>query len=331
MKERKLVVLDGYTTSRLKVGEAERDGEPGWDGLAGLSEIGGVEVYDRTAPEELIARARGAGLLITNKAGLDADTFAALSDLEYVGLLSTGTNAVDLDAARDHGVTVTNAPAYSTMSVAQHAFALLLELTNQTAGHAAAVADGRWSKSVDFCLTLSPLHELAGRTLGVVGFGETGQAVAKIAAAFGMAVNVYTRTEKDTPLDVTFVDRDTLWRDSDAVSLHCPLTDDTAGLVDADALSAMKNTAYLINTGRGGLVDEAALAEALRMGVIAGAGLDVLSDEPPAAEHPLVNAPRCVVTPHVAWATQAARRRLLQTVAGNVRAWLDGRPRNVVS
>lgn len=324
----RLVVLDAHTTTAAQPGQAPAPGEPTWDALAVLSEL---TVHPRTARTELRERAAGAALLITNKTELDAGVLADLPDLRYIGLLSTGTNVVDLAAARAQNVTVSNAPAYSTASVAQHVFALLFELTNRVGAHATAVNAGEWANSPDFSFTLAPLHELSGQTLGIVGFGDIGQAAARIGAALGMRILVHTRTEKPTDLDVTWTDKSTLLERSDVVTLHSPLTPETHHFIDAPALATMKPTACLINTGRGPLVDEPALAHALRTGQLAGAGLDVLSSEPPPANHPLVGLPNCIITPHVAWATQAARRRLMDVVTGNVQAFLNGNPRHVVN
>ncbi|MEE9403454.1 MAG: D-2-hydroxyacid dehydrogenase [Algisphaera sp.] len=324
----RLVVLDGYTTTAAQVGAAPNLGEPGWDALCALAD---VTVHDRTTADQIRERAADADLLITNKTVLDAAVLGDLPNLRYVGLLSTGTNAVDLEAAKKQGVVVCNAPAYSTLSVAQHAFALLLQLTNNVAEHAAEVNAGQWANAKDFCFTRGPLHELDGRTLGIVGFGDIGQAVARIGAAMGMRLLVHSRTQKPTDLNITWVNKKTLLKDSDVISLHCPLTPKTEQFVDAAALQAMKPTAYLINTGRGPLIDESALAKALQNGQLAGAGLDVLSAEPPASNHPLVGVANCIITPHVAWATQAARQRLMAVVAGNVEAFLANTPRNQVN
>ena len=271
--------------------------------------------------------------MVINKTFLRADDLAgpAFDACRLVALLSTGTNAIDLEAAAERGIAVCNAPAYSTDSVAQHVFALVLAFTDRVAEHHAAVAAGRWSGGADFTFTVAPLTELAGRTLGVVGFGDIGRKVAEIGHAFGMRVLVQSRTRKPSATPVTWVQRAELFAEADVVSLHCPLTDETDGMIDAALLATMKPDALLINTGRGGLIDEPALAAALREGRLGGAGLDVLSEEPPPADHPLIGCPRCVVTPHTAWATRAARRRLVELVAGNVAAFAEGRPRNVVS
>ena len=331
MADAKLVVLDARTTTP-RMGEAVA-GEPDWSALQPLAERMGGElvIHAATEPDQILERAAGAEALILNKTVLTGDHLQALPNLRYIGLLSTGTNAVDLEAAARLGVAVANAPSYSTFSVTQHVFALLLELTQQTARHAEAVAEGRWSNTTDFCFTLAPLHELEGRTFGVVGFGEIGRQTAAVASALGMEVVVHSRTQRPGPVSVTWLDLPTLLERADVVSLTCPLTPETEGLIDAAALRRMKPTAYLINTGRGGLVDSRALAAALEAQEIAGAGLDVLDAEPPATGHPLVAAAealppgRLVVTPHIAWATQAARTRLIGIVADNLEAFLDGR------
>jgi glycerate dehydrogenase len=264
------------------------------------------------------------------------EQLAQLPQLRYVGVLATGYNVVDVEAARQRGVTVTNVPAYSTASVAQMVFALLLELTQQVGHHARLVREGRWTAAADFCFWDRPLVELEGLTLGIVGFGAIGRRVAALARAFGMKVLVHTAhpekyQETAEGRDARFVDLDDLFRASDAVSLHCPLTEETRALVDARRLELMKPTAFLLNTGRGPLVDEAALAAALNAGRLAGAGLDVLSAEPPPAGNPLLQAANCCITPHIAWATRAARERLLAIAVANLRAFLAGQPQNVVS
>lgn len=327
----KTVVLDGYTTSPLAVNATPKDGEVGWQPLAELVGAGELAVYART-PQGQVAQAIGdAPIALTNKTPIDAEAFATCPNLKYIGVLATGVNVVDLDAARAHGVTVANVPGYSTASVAQHVFALLLELCNRTASHNERVHQGGWAGCADFSFTTGPLVELAGKTLGVVGMGAIGQAAAKIGHALGMSIAAHSRTEKDIGLPLQWLGVDELFAKADAITLHCPLTPQTDRLVNAARLSSMKHSAYLINTGRGPLIDEPALAEALASGKIAGAGLDVLSSEPPRADNPLLTAPNCVITPHIAWATVEARRRLLQVAADNLRAFLDGKPVNAVS
>jgi len=319
MEKPRIAVLDGYTLN---------PGDLSWDALR---ELGVCEIHDRSAPSEVIERGGGAEVLLTNKVVLDRPTLTALTQLRYIGVLATGYNIVDIDAARERGVVVSNVPAYGTDSVAQLVFALLLELTFETGRHTRRVREGAWARCPDFSFREAPLIELAERTIGIIGFGRIGRRVAEIAAAFGMTVLVAARTRpRSTSVPVEFVSVDDLFRRSDVVSLHCPLTPETQCLVDEAALARMKPEAYLINTSRGPLVDESALAEALREGRLAGAGLDVLSQEPPSADHPLVIAPRCIITPHVGWGTTAARRRLMHEAVENVRAFLAGEPRNVV-
>lgn len=312
----KIVLLDA---------ECANPGDLSW---AGLEALGDLVVHDVTEPEDVIARASGAQVVVTNKTVLGSSHFAALPELGCVSVLATGVNVVDLAAAARHGVTVTNVPAYSTPSAAQHTIALLLELTQRVGEHARGVRDGRWSRSRHFSYWDGDLVELEGLTLGLVGFGAIGRRVAHIAQALGMQVLVHTRTPAPDG-HARFVDKETLFRTSDVISLHCPLTEATRRFVDDAALAWMKPSAFLINTSRGPVVDEAALARALTEGRIAGAALDVLSQEPPPPDHPLLTAPRCVITPHIAWATRAARARLIETTVANVRAFLDGRPINV--
>lgn len=314
-----ITILDGYTVN---------PGDLDWSALQAL---GHCTIFDRTLPPQTIERARGAEVLLTNKVMLGAAELEALPDLRYIGVLATGVNIVDLDAARQHNIMVTNVPAYSTASVAQHVFALMLELTRGVGRHAQLVREGRWSASPDFCFWDSPQIELAGRTVGLVGFGAIGQSVARIAQAFGMAVLVHTRSPEPRAWpDIAFLPLDDLFRQADFISLHCPLTRETENLVDARRLALMKPTAFLINTGRGPLLDESALAKVLTAEAIAGAGLDVLSQEPPAEDNPLLTAKNCLITPHLAWATKAARQRLLATVVANLEAFMAGTPQNRV-
>lgn len=325
-----IVVLDGFTTTPLKPGERPGAGidEVTWEPLETL---GALKVYDRTAPAEVLDRVGGAGIVLTNKTKLGADAIGAMPGVKYIGVLATGVNVVDVAAATERGITVCNVPGYSTDSVAQHACALLLELVSRVGAHNESVRRGAWSACADFAYTLAPITELAGKTLGIVGAGEIGLAFARIGRALGMKIAIASRTKKDVGMSAHWMSVDALFAESDVVSLHCPLTPDTDQMVDAKRLSMMKRPAILINTGRGQLIDELALAKALAERVIAGAGLDVLSAEPPAADNPLLSAPNCVITPHIAWASTAARRRLLDIAAGNVAAFLEGNPRNVVS
>lgn len=316
----KIVVLDGFTLN---------PGDLSWDGLRAL---GACEIYDRTPAAQVAARAKDAEIVLTNKTVLDRPTLDQLPKLKYIGVLATGYNVVDVAAAKERGIPVTNIPIYGTASVAQMVFAHLLNLTQHTAHHAQTVRDGRWTKSADFCYWDFPLIELHGLTIGIVGYGRIGQETARIARAFGMQVLAHDTFVKaaDHP-NAEFVSLEDLFRRSDVVSLHCPLTADNKGLVNAQRLGLMKKTAFLINTSRGPLVDEPALAEALNSGKIAGAGLDVLAVEPPRAENPLLTAKNCFVTPHIAWATGAARARLMDTAVDNVRAFLAGKRQNVVN
>jgi glycerate dehydrogenase len=274
-------------------------------------------------------RAQDAEVLLTNKVVLDKDFIGSLPDLKYIGVLATGYNVVDIGAARQCGAVVTNVPAYSTESVAQMVFALLLELVRGAGRHSDAVHSGKWSESPDFSFHEVPLVELDGLTLGIIGYGAIGKAVSRVARAFGMKTMVNTRTS-GADERVRYVDLDTLFREGDIVTLHCPLTDETEGLVSRERLTLMKPSAFLINTARGPLVDEVALADALNRDEIAGAGLDVLSVEPPPPDNPLLLAKNCIITPHIAWATLAARERLMDTVVRNLMAWMSNRPINVV-
>ena len=315
-----IVVLDGFTLN---------PGDLSWEELRAL---GPCQVYDRTPPEETVARAASAGIVLTNKTDLSRDHLRQLTALRYIGVLATGTNVVDAAAARERDIPVTNVPDYGTPSVAQLTFALVLELTHHVGHHARTVREGRWSRSADFCYWDHPLLELAGLTFGIVGFGRIGRAVAGMAQSFGLRTRVYDAlVPGNVPAGVEFLELDTLFRQSDIVSLHCPLTPESRQIVNAARLAQMKPGALLINTARGPLVDEDALAAALNSGHLGGAGLDVLSDEPPPVNHPLLRAKNCIVTPHLAWATAAARRRLMRTAVENVRAFLAGRPQNVVN
>jgi glycerate dehydrogenase len=279
----------------------------------------------------VIARLADAEIVLTNKTPLATETLAALPKLRLISVLATGVNVVDVAAAKAQGITVCNVPAYSTPGVAQAVFALLLELTNRTGHHSDSVHAGRWSAGPDFSYWDGTLVELAGLTLGVVGYGAIGSAVAAVGRAFGMQILGNRRSAQGPiPDGGEFVTLDRLFQESDVVTLHCPLTPQTAGLVDATRLAQMKPTAYLINTARGPLVQESHLLDALQAGRLAGAGLDVLSVEPPALDHPLLRAPNCVITPHIAWATRAARQRLIAQSAANIAAFLGGAPVNVV-
>jgi len=310
-----IVVLDGYTLN---------PGDLSWKSLQAL---GYCEIYNRTSPESVVQIAENADIVLTNKTVLDADIIAQLPKLQYIGVLATGYNVVDVAAAQKRNIIVTNVPAYGVSSVAQMVFALLLELTHQVGHHAHGVHAGRWSSQPDFCYWDMPMIDLANKTMGIVGYGAIGQQVAKIAEAFNMSVLVHT---PHPPENVKNVDLNTLLQESHVVSLHCPLNSKTQNLINADSLKIMNSAAILINTSRGGLVDEHALAHALYRNEIAGAGLDVLSKEPPDAENPLFTAPNCFITPHIAWATFASRQNLLQEVVKNIQAFLRGEARNVI-
>lgn len=322
MKFDRLVVLDAHTLYPA--------GDRRWDVFADYA--ASCTFYERTRPEELAERIAGADAVLTNKVALDAGVFADNPSLRYVGVLATGYNIVDTAAAAGAGVTVTNVPAYSTASVAQTAIALLLAAAQHVEVYAHENAMGRWAESLDFSYRLGEWHELAGKTIGIVGFGNTGSATAAIAAALGMKVAVYTsKAQEALPQGYRKVSLDEIFADSDVVSLHCPLTPDTRNMVNAERLASMKPSAILINTARGPLVDEYALAVALSTGIIAAAGLDVMAQEPPVPENPLIDCHNCLITPHIAWASAEARARLMDTTIGNVRAFLDGKPRNVVN
>jgi glycerate dehydrogenase len=313
----RITVLDGHTLN---------PGDLDWSALEAL---GDLTVYDRTAPGEVVERCQGSEIVLSNKVPLISEHFAALPDLKLVSVLATGFNIIDTAAAKERGVTVCNVAGYSTQATAQHAFALLLALTNHV-GQTAQDSGTRWPASADFAYWDKPLIELDGLTCGVIGFGSIGRAFADRAAAFGMKLLAHSRTPKDVP-GVEFVGLDDLLRQSDVVSLHCPLTDQTKHLINVDRLALMKPTALLINVARGPVIDEAAVAAALNADKLAGAGVDVLSSEPPAADNPLLRAKNCLITPHQAWAATAARKRLMAETAANVKAFLDGHPQNVVN
>lgn len=297
--------------------------------LSELEALGSVVSFRNTRSEEILTHAEDAAILITNKVRLFEPEFAALPHLRMVSILATGTDAVDLQAAARHGVVVSNVPAYSTDSAAQHTIALLLELTNQVGLHAEDVRGGNWTSAPSFSYSLTPLIELSGLTFGLIGYGAIGKRVAEVAEALGMRVLISTRTRPAG--DPRFVERDELLASSDIVSLHVPLTPDTRHLIGEESLARMKPGAFLINVGRGGLLDERAVRSALESGHLGALAADVLSEEPPRADHPLVGAPRTILTPHLAWATRAARSRLLHETAENIGAFLAGKPRNVVS
>lgn len=317
----KIVVLDGYTVN---------PGDNPWDALAALGEL---TVYDRTPPELVLERAGKADILLINKTVLDDELLSVLPRLRFIAVTATGYDVVDVAAAGRRGIPVSNVPEYSSLAVAQHTFALLLELTNRVGLHDAAVKGGEWSTCADFSFWKAPLIELAGKGMGIVGFGRIGRAVVRIALAFGMEVIVHTPHPPERPdiAPLRFAGLEELFAAADVVSLHCPQTAANRGFVNAHLLTRMKPAALLINTGRGALVNEEELADALNSGVLAGAALDVVSREPIPADNPLLKARNCLITPHIAWAALAARQRLLAQSAANVAAFLEGRPVNVVN
>jgi glycerate dehydrogenase len=316
----KLVILDGY---------ALNPGDLSWDSL---QQVADVEVHERSPEAEIVTRAAGAEMVLTNKTPLSAATLAQLPKLKYIGVLATGYNVVDTAAARERGIVVTNIPTYGTASVAQFAIALLLELCHHVGLHGEAVRKGEWSQNPDWSFWKTPLIELSGRTLGIVGFGRIGRQTAAIGAALGMKIVANDSSETNAPdyPDFAWKSVDDLVREADVVSLHCPLFADNKGMIHRERLAQMKRSAFLLNTSRGPLVVDQDLADALNEGVIAGAGLDVLSVEPPLASNPLLSARNCIVTPHIAWATKEARSRLLDTAVANVNAFLAGRVQNAV-
>jgi glycerate dehydrogenase len=314
-----ITFLDGYTLN---------PGDLSWECLESL---GNLTIFDRTPNAEILARAAHAEIVLTNKVRFSRETIAQLPKLKYIGVMATGYNIVDVVAAAERGIVVTNVPGYASHSVAQSVFAHLLNLTLRTAQHSRSIAEGKWSQCEDFCFWEAPLVELTGRTMGIVGLGQIGRMAAKIATAFEMNVLACDANPVAPPPGVQIVPLDEIFRQSDVVSLHCPLTPQTKHLVNAERLSSMKSTAFLINTSRGPLVDEKALADALNTDRLAGAGLDVLSVEPPPADHPLLRAKNCFITPHIAWATVSARKRLLEEAVENIRSFLAGKPRNAVS
>lgn len=315
-----IVILDGYTAN---------PGDLSW---GSLKEMGEVTVYERTRREEIAGRAADADIVLTNKVVMDREMMALLPRLKYIGVLATGYNVVDIEAARERDIIVTNVPAYSTESVAQTVFAHLLTVTNRTEHYAQQNRLGRWAENRDFCYWDTELTELAGKTMGIVGLGHIGRLVAEIALAFGMQVKAMTsKKAEELPAGIQKAELQSLLASSDVVSLHCPLTEGTKHLIHRETLRLMKPSAILINTGRGPLVDDEALAEALNEGRLRAYCADVVTEEPPKADHPLLHAPNAFITPHIAWATVEARKRLLQTAIGNVEAFVNGHPVNVVS
>ncbi|GAB3807350.1 D-2-hydroxyacid dehydrogenase [Spirosoma humi] len=317
----KIVVLDGYTLN---------PGDLSWEDL---EKLGDLTVYDRTSPDAVVERAKDADIIFTNKTPLNEALLTQLPSAKFIGVLATGYNIVNTDVARKQGITVSNVPGYSTASVVQLTFALLLELTLHVQRHSDVVRDGKWARSVDFSFWDYPLIELAGKTMGIIGFGSIGERVADVATAFGMNVMGSKRhhTDQSHRKNFKWAEIPELLEQSDVVSIHAPLTPDTHGLIDKENLARMKPTAFLLNTARGPIVVDKDLADALNKDVIAGAGIDVLSVEPPAADNPLFTARNCLITPHIAWATLEARTRLMQITVANLTAFLNGNPVNVVN
>ena len=314
----KIVILDAHTVN---------PGDLSWHPL---DEMGDLVVYERTSPEEVVERCKGAEIVLTNKVVLDAEKLNHLPHLSYIGVLATGYNVVDLEVASRQSIVVTNIPAYSTNSVAQMVWAHILNITNRVGYYANENAKGRWAENKDFCYFDFTHTELAGKTMGIVGLGNTGMTTARIAQAFGMNVAAYT-SKSELPEGMEKVTLDELFKISDIISLHCPLTPETKGLVNSEKLNLMKSSAILINTSRGPVVDESAVAEALNQDRIAAFGADVISIEPAKADNPLLHAKNCFLTPHIAWATKEARQRLIDICTANVKAFIAGKPQNVVN
>jgi len=317
----KIVVLDGYTLN---------PGDLSWDAL---KKLGDVTIHERTPSAEIVNRCEGAAIVLTNKTPLDEATLNQLPDLKYIGVLATGYNIVNTEVCKQKGIIVSNVPGYGTASVAQFTFALLLELCHHVQRHGDAVMDGKWMRSADWCFWDYPLTELSGKTLGILGFGNIGKKVADIATAFGMNIIATGRTHTAQPHRENFkwVSLPQLLEQADVISIHCPLTPETQGLINTENLRKMKPSAFLINTSRGPIIVNADLADALNNNIIAGAGIDVLSVEPPPADNPLFKAKNCIITPHIAWATKEARARLMGTVVDNLEAFLKGEAVNVVN
>lgn len=316
----KIVNLDGYTTN---------PGDLSWEGI---KQYGEYVVYDRTSPEQVIERAKDAEILIINKTVVDAEMLSQMPKLKYVGLQSTGYNVIDGKAAREREIVISNIPAYSTNAVAQLVFSFILQITNKVSIHSDSVHSGEWVNCPDFCYWKGSLTELDGKTIGIIGFGSIGKRVTRIAEAFGMKVLVYTpHPEPEKYNNVEFTDFESLLKNSDIITCHCPLTPETTLLINENALSKMKRSAIFINTSRGPVVDDAALAQALNEGRIQAAGLDVITTEPPKADNPLLTAKNCYITPHIAWAGYETRARLLRILEENLKAFLEGHPQNVVN
>jgi glycerate dehydrogenase len=318
----KIVILDAYTSN---------PGDLSWEGL---ENFGDLKVHERTAPEQVLERCSGYEIVLTNKVVLDPENIEKLPELKYIGVLATGTNVVDLNFAKERGICVTNIPGYSTDSVVQHVLALMLHFSSKVSIHNDAVQQGDWVNSIDFSFTLGTLNELSGKTLGIIGLGTIGRKLARVADAMGMKIVAAHQSSMDRlqlPYEVEWLPVDEVFARADFLSLNCPLTPETDKVVNAERLKKMKSSAIVINTGRGPLVDEQALADALNKGTIAGAGLDVLSTEPSACDNPLLSAKNCVITPHIAWASREARARLIAIAADNLSSFLSGIPQNVVN
>lgn len=316
----KIVVLDGYTNN---------PGDLSWEGL---EKLGDCTIYDRTPPDKVLERIGNAEIILTNKTPLNKEVLDKLPNLKYIGVLATGYNVLDLETTMGYGIVVTNIPAYSTPSVAQMVFAHILNFTQRVCQHSSGVKNGRWAESIDFSYWDYPLFELQNHVLGIIGGGRIGVATARIGKAFEMNVKIYTpRPSEALKKEFDVVSLDEIFPASDFLSLHCPLTDETYHLMNKGRLSQMKESSFLINTGRGDLIDEQALADALNSGLISGAGLDVLSTEPPSKDNPLLSAKNCWITPHIAWATKASRKRLIDIAVHNVKKFVEGSPINQVN
>lgn len=317
----RIVVLDGHTLN------------PGDNPWSAVEPLGTLEVHPRTSPFELAGRAKGAQILLTNKTRLTEDVINALPDLKFISVLATGYDVVDVRAAAARGIPVSNVPGYGTNAVAQHVFAMLLELCRRVSDHSGSVRKGQWTANADWCYWNSTQIELTGKTLGLVGFGNISRRVAEIALAFGMRVLAYVPRPKPHPglNNFAFCDLDTLFGSSDVISLHCPLTAENKGFVNKDRIAGMRPGSILINTARGPLVDEEAAADALKAGTLGGLCTDVTSVEPVPADNPLLSAPNCLITPHLAWGTLTARQTLMRVTAENIQAFLSGAPQNVVN
>jgi glycerate dehydrogenase len=316
-----IVILDGYSLN---------PGDLSW---APFEKSGELKVYDRTSPAEIIERSKNADVLITNKTPINRNTIEQLPALKYIGVLATGYNIVDIVAAKEKGIPVSNVPGYGSASVVQLTFSFILEHFNQLAIHDASVKRGEWVNSKDFSYSKTPLTEIRDKTIGIIGFGSIGQQVSDVATAFGMHTIAYSRTRKDQLArnNFSWVALDELYRQADVISIHCPLTDETKGMINMSALTKMKPTVFIVNTARGPIIVEEDLAKALNDGIIAGAGLDVLSQEPPHKDNPLLSAKNTLITPHIAWATTEARSRLLTIASDNLAAFIEHRPVNIVN